>query len=51
MQSNLLSKFIVILPYIARSLLLINDAGVHKRFIQQTKTRETALPCERMFLK
>ena len=51
MQSNLSSKFNVILPYIARSLLLINDAGGHKRFKQQTKTRGKSLPGRQMFLK
>ena len=51
MQSNLLSKFNVILPYIAHGSLLINDAGGHKRFKQQIKTRETSLPCRRMFLE
>ena len=51
MQRNLLSKFNVILPYIAHRSLLINDAGGHKRFKQQIKTRETSLPCRRMFLE
>ena len=41
MQSSLSSNLNVILPYIAGSSLLINDAVGHKKFKQQTKTRET----------
>ena len=50
MQSSLSSNFNVILPYIAGSTLLINDAVGHKKFKQQTKTRETFLLCRQMLL-